>query len=552
MQDSDARFMYDGTLEDVLWGPPSCPDQTSCFTLGVHFEPLNMKGQERIFAGSVTECQAWCVQTADCRHFAFWPDGGCHLQDRSALALRTETDAEANVVAGPPFCSHALDPSDQGPQDLSSSTRSSSRGQHNVTATAIISHRKSDATGGAEDRSDPTGSRTDIETSSSHEPTIISSESAARSTSAKASASAIRSTTATTTATGFAMRPAPMIWTWDDGGESSATTRKAAHLAKARRNTTTTISYIPGSASQGATTAPSAADTTGAIHRKSTGIAEGSAPSFARQHAAASTTLGSRLILFCFSYAHQHTYEAVLIKAQLKARAGIFGCDDWMVLSDVAFVLARKPNMLKTSAITSALDAGMQASQHPQTVHEEFQVLEADGRWKRSDLIVKVAPDAVFFPSRLQKLFEADPHVASRGTFFANCAAQDDVQAKERPHFMYDPLQVFTKAAITAYFFGGTTFCHNVLRASGPSAGARYVTACLEGLGIRMETDFSFNLLRDKHCDDGRNPSPCVADSVAFHNFSSTQDYFACRREAQASESRDKGLVVANKLKKLL
>lgn len=59
-----------------------------------------MLGQDKMVLQSPYLCQARCRKTAGCVHFSWWGDGGCHLQDQSAVKRQGSWDA----VGGPPTC----------------------------------------------------------------------------------------------------------------------------------------------------------------------------------------------------------------------------------------------------------------------------------------------------------------------------------------------------------------------------------------------------------------------------------------------------------------
>merc|ERR550525_149762 len=64
-----------------------------------------MYKETRTFASSPLDCQERCQNTPECRHFTFFPDGGCHIQDRKS---RLDTGGD-QVISGPVHCdkSHA-------------------------------------------------------------------------------------------------------------------------------------------------------------------------------------------------------------------------------------------------------------------------------------------------------------------------------------------------------------------------------------------------------------------------------------------------------------
>ena len=63
------------------------------------YEPLNMYGQGRTVETSAFACQQRCAGVAKCAHFSMWRDGGCHLQDATAVFMEDEF-----AFTGPPAC----------------------------------------------------------------------------------------------------------------------------------------------------------------------------------------------------------------------------------------------------------------------------------------------------------------------------------------------------------------------------------------------------------------------------------------------------------------
>merc|ERR1711997_804474 len=125
-------------------------------------------------------------------------------------------------------------------------------------------------------------------------------------------------------------------------------------------------------------------------------------------------------------------------------------------------------------------------------------------------------------------------HARTHSTFFANCAAKDDIQSKENPHFMYGPLEVFSYKAVDTFFIGASK-CRKEVGLGKSMWEERYITHCLQLLGTKINPHLSLNLLSDPHC--GQTAVSCIGDAVAFHNFSSTESYTECWTTARGSEA---------------
>eukprot|EP00445_Apocalathium_hangoei_P079935 CAMPEP_0204179470 /NCGR_PEP_ID=MMETSP0361-20130328/50179_1 /ASSEMBLY_ACC=CAM_ASM_000343 /TAXON_ID=268821 /ORGANISM="Scrippsiella Hangoei, Strain SHTV-5" /LENGTH=654 /DNA_ID=CAMNT_0051138733 /DNA_START=10 /DNA_END=1970 /DNA_ORIENTATION=- len=97
LQDSTA--LAQTTQHGVVAGAVACI--APCFASNVFYGPVaNMPGTEKTSETNAAACQARCAATAGCTHFTFWPDGGCHLTDNTAMQVSTQQAAEA----GPPKC----------------------------------------------------------------------------------------------------------------------------------------------------------------------------------------------------------------------------------------------------------------------------------------------------------------------------------------------------------------------------------------------------------------------------------------------------------------
>merc|ERR1712039_879208 len=80
-----------------------------------------------------------------------------------------------------------------------------------------------------------------------------------------------------------------------------------------------------------------------------------------------------------------------------------------------------------------------------------------DGRYRLADWVVKTDPDTVFLPNRLHGRLGGSSHAGSHATFYANCGFSA-VDA-----YLYGPLQVFSSAAVDAYYAGWLATCRDNL-----------------------------------------------------------------------------------------
>merc|ERR1712066_741850 len=162
-----------------------------------------------------------------------------------------------------------------------------------------------------------------------------------------------------------------------------------------------------------------------------------------------------------------------------------------------------------------------------------WQKVKEEGAYKHADWVIKTDPDTVFVSDRLRARLGGPVHARTHSTFFANCAARDDVQAKEHPHFMYGPLEVFSQAAIDTLFTGMES-CKTEVGLGKDMFEERYITHCLEVLGVKMNVYMDLHLLQDPRCDNTVAVPDCTSDAVAFHHtfFRSPEAYSKCWKTA--------------------
>lgn len=237
--------------------------------------------------------------------------------------------------------------------------------------------------------------------------------------------------------------------------------------------------------------------------------------------------------LFCFAIFRATGVEAQLIGEVVKANVGLVGCDDWAIVTNVQ---TNFTTGLNTTVNALVIDHKLSPSHGDSFNVEEFtkawQAVAADGRYKHADFVVKVDPDTVFFPERLRDELNRNGISKVDPAFFANCVAEVDWQ--ERTRFMFGPVEVFSRAAIDAYFRKGDQ-CRSLPRAADDYEES-FMTRCLLQLDVTFNTEMKLHLLSDNHCRHSEGASSCVGDSVAFHNFSTVHDWFKCWNEARDPE----------------
>eukprot|EP00443_Scrippsiella_acuminata_P029502 CAMPEP_0115262294 /NCGR_PEP_ID=MMETSP0270-20121206/49307_1 /TAXON_ID=71861 /ORGANISM="Scrippsiella trochoidea, Strain CCMP3099" /LENGTH=686 /DNA_ID=CAMNT_0002678213 /DNA_START=168 /DNA_END=2228 /DNA_ORIENTATION=- len=247
----------------------------------------------------------------------------------------------------------------------------------------------------------------------------------------------------------------------------------------------------------------------------------------------------TRPSLFCVALMIPHSYEVDLLRAQLKGNFGMFGCDEWAVFSNESISLAPDEDHGNSSKyMTQVMNMSLEvkrggafntALNTPIFIHFWHKVLQ-DERALKFDLIVKLDPDTMFMPSRLQALMLsktgplADPEPKA-GMYLNNCFLG-----------MHGPIEVLSSRALRTY----SEWEKNCTEGPAAKHGQEdwYLRACFEDLGI-LKVD-AYNLLLEGDWACKERPSswkpdyrpPCHAPQVAFHPFKDIDSYMHCWAQA--------------------
>merc|ERR1712137_1197121 len=107
-------------------------------------------------------------------------------------------------------------------------------------------------------------------------------------------------------------------------------------------------------------------------------------------------------------------YEPALMQMQFAKGAGIFACDEFVVLSnDTTFTGTEDalpvPVYVINGSVNVPYGGKWNTALNADVFTRAWQVVGMLGRWQYHDWTVKLDPDAVFFPDRLRKLLLARP-----------------------------------------------------------------------------------------------------------------------------------------------
>jgi len=244
--------------------------------------------------------------------------------------------------------------------------------------------------------------------------------------------------------------------------------------------------------------------------------------------------------LFCFAVARMDGPEENLLKAQLNMGAGIFGCEEHAVLSDVVKELGSGPKgRVTTVHIPSTQVSGYSkdgTAPNELIFMEAWEAIHRDGRFAQKDWTVKVDPDTVFVSMRLRKhLVEAQqaanpypvPYTtpASAGVFVPNCdkmASWGKGWGDGWP-MMYGSIEILSRQAVQTYF-AQVSRCKNEIAWQNLGEDA-FLGVCLRKLKVGevfMKTGDA--LCGGATCSDHRMSS--------YHPFKTVDAWLQCWSEA--------------------
>mmetsp|Transcript_34230 Transcript_34230/g.66273 ORF Transcript_34230/g.66273 Transcript_34230/m.66273 type:complete len:358 (+) Transcript_34230:47-1120(+) len=230
--------------------------------------------------------------------------------------------------------------------------------------------------------------------------------------------------------------------------------------------------------------------------------------------------------LFCFALMQPEGPEVALMKSHYDKRAGVFACNDQAVFchGGNTTIVAVDGGMFKTKFISKvAMKKGNVAIPGQMTnswlnvelFKKVFDAMLEDGRFWMYDWVVKVDPDAVFFPDRLRKHVEPwTPHTGPGSVYVRNCGSNPWIS-------LMGAIEVFSKKAMQKYF-DEKWKCESQLSWGGWGEDY-YMEHCMNLLGVDSVDDFK--LLGQAGCEF----APCT-DSwrVAFHPFKTPESWWQC------------------------
>jgi len=231
--------------------------------------------------------------------------------------------------------------------------------------------------------------------------------------------------------------------------------------------------------------------------------------------------------LFCYSLMVPTSDEPELLAWQYKQKASIFACDEAAIYSNEEIELVPGSGVISKvvdSDLKCSFGGDSMSALNAWIFIAVWNKMLQDGDYKKHDWVVKVDPDAVFFPDRLGKVL-----VDHKGDgYISNCK-----------YGLHGPIEVFSSASME-------TFAADYKRSwdgkapktcvDGMHFGSwgedMFVDQCL-GKMLGEKSTLDSRLICEAHCD-------CPAwywctngtDRVSFHPFKSVDAYAVCMANA--------------------
>jgi hypothetical protein len=263
--------------------------------------------------------------------------------------------------------------------------------------------------------------------------------------------------------------------------------------------------------------------------------------------------------LYCFAVVKKESEEPWLMRVQLGKGVGIFGCNSYSLFADEAVQIGFASINFYVDAIAiggekaylAAVPGSTEKVWHNTGVFTKaWQYIYQSGQYRSHDWVVKVDPDTVFLPARLQAEIQKrlpprkmvsythymsymDPKIP---LYLVNCRQWYSLQG---------PLEIFSKPAADKFFEGLGT-CQSTLdwRQWGEDW---FVSRCMDLLKVQKRE--GFGLLDDMYCsspygDTGHTylqeiqtkGAVCDDGRPAYHAYKTVANLTRCLEQALSSD----------------
>jgi len=243
--------------------------------------------------------------------------------------------------------------------------------------------------------------------------------------------------------------------------------------------------------------------------------------------------------LYCFALMVPGGYEEGLLRWQHEQKAGIFGCNEAAIYSNDSVAVA---DNVRAKVVNSTLKCeyggDSMSALNSWIFIAVWEKVIALGDFKAHEWVVKVDPDAVFFPARLGRLLTEH---AGAG-YINNCK-----------YGMHGPIEVFSSHAISllgedyrrSWDGKAPSKCVSKLN-FGLWGEDMFIDQCLGKVLDVGPRPTEPRLMCESHCDCpawywcGEGP-----DVVSYHPFKSIDSWKACMGNALAQDSMNETEVVS-------
>jgi len=258
--------------------------------------------------------------------------------------------------------------------------------------------------------------------------------------------------------------------------------------------------------------------------------------------------------LFCFAFYTADTgstkpsFELDLLRTQLFLGAGIFGCEEYRVYSDVETWISPAPKLINTIKVNDVegnfhfekrkrQGTWVNSNMFIQT----WKMIKDEGAWSKWDWTVKVDCDAVFLPSRLRD-YLGKVEVTDNGIYLENC--------KYVNYGFFGSLAVISHDAAATYM-ANIDDCKNTLNYMGHEKDTGnqawgedlFQQRCMDLHGVDkvgaydINTDASCAAWRPEGEKKNRKwvPDCATVQTPGIHHFKKPEAYFKCLKATQGN-----------------
>jgi len=224
--------------------------------------------------------------------------------------------------------------------------------------------------------------------------------------------------------------------------------------------------------------------------------------------------------LFCWLVFQSGQPEAGLVRSQFRLWLGIFNCDSYVSYSDASAEIGTFKDGSKYMSVPVGSLAAKRATWGVMNTIPFMKIWDRilmDGEYRNHDFVVKVDPDTVFMPWRLQRHLDQVPK--GEKCYFRNSNTGDIPMA--------GPLEVLSKTAVDEYG-RRKTVCSGTDMIVGTGEDG-WIGWCMDKLGVPQRTDLG--LLKN-----GMNfgYGPCEGGLIAaFHPFKDMGSWLGCKGRAE-------------------